>query len=361
MPLRAIIDNKEIISSFLTEEEWNELKDRIKSNSLDVIIYQTKKQGYLRRSKKGLQHFVHKKGELPENWKPESPQHLYVKNEVLLGCKDAGWDGYPEFKENDWEADVLALKGEQRIAFEVQWSSQTYDKTVERQNKYKRDNVRCCWLFRKPPKEFRNWGDELKADKEIPLFKIFEDENKDIKVDFYGKIFSVRNFIKILLKGKIKYSFQTKVKSKQKLTINFFETSCWKCGANQHSYFLQETVKSKCDLDMYLENSMWDDDDLKYDPKIINAVNDFTKTREGHQIHIGQIKKRYSKTAHSSYKSFGCYKCDAIFGDWFLNKEIMEARMDGGNIELIVEVELPEIKEDREHWCYNKNNDFCFK
>lgn len=361
MPLRAIIDNKEVVSSLLSEEEWLELKNKVKSNSLDVIIYQTKKKGYLRRSKKGLQHFVHKKGELPENWKPESPKHLFVKNEVLLGCKDAGWEGHPEFKENDWEADVLALKDNHRIAFEVQWSRQSYDKTVERQSKYIRDNVRCCWLFKTPPKEFRKWSDDLEAKKDIPLFRIFETEDKDIKVDFYGKIISIRHFIKILLEGRIKFSSQIKAKTKQSIAINFFETTCWRCGAVQHSYFLQETIKSKCGLDMYLENSMWDDEDLKYNSQIIKAVKDFLKTEEGQRCRVGEIKKRYSKTVNSSYKSFGCYKCDSIFGDWFLNKEIMKAKMSGVDFELNVDIELPEIIEDREHWCYSENNDYCFK
>jgi len=361
MPLKAIIDNKEVISSFLREDEWDELKKRIKLNSLDVVISQTAKKGYLRKSKNGLQHFAHKKGEMPEDWKPESPQHLYVKNEILLGCKDAGWDSYPEFKENDWEADVLAIKGKHRIAFEVQWSAQSYDKTIERQKKYDRDGVRCCWLFKKPPKKFRKWSDDLDAKKEIPLFKIFEDHDKDIKVNFYGKIFSVRSFIKTLLESKIKFSSQAKAQRKQSISINFFKTICWKCGAIQHSYFLQETVKSKCGLDINLMHSMWDEKDLKYNPYIIKAVNDFTKTDKGSEIHIGQIKKRYSKTGNSYYKSFGCYKCDSIFGDSYLRTEIMEARMFNAYIELKAEIELPEIIEDRDHWCYSEENNFCCK
>ncbi len=67
MPLRARIDNKEVISTFLSEEEWSDLKNYAKSNNVDVIIAQTKKKGYLRTSKLGLQHFVHKRGEKPEN------------------------------------------------------------------------------------------------------------------------------------------------------------------------------------------------------------------------------------------------------------------------------------------------------
>jgi len=361
MPLRAIINNHEVISSFLSAEEWNELKNKVKSNSLDVIIYQTQKKGYLRKSKKGLQHFVHKKGEVPENWKPESPQHLLVKNEILLGCKDAGWEGKPEFKENEWEADVLATNGKHRIVFEVQWSPQSYDKTIERQNKYVKDNIRCCWFFKKPLKEFTKWNNNLEANNDIPLFKIFETEDNEIKVQFYGEIMTVRHFVKILLEGKIKFSQQKKAIRIQNLAIYFLETTCWKCGTLQHIYFLQDTVKSKCGLEMDFLGSMWDDEDFKYNSQILNAVNNFTKTEEGQQIRMGQIKKRFSKTVGHSYMSFGCFKCDAIFGDWFLNEDIIEAKMYGTSFELNVEIKLPDIVVQQNHWCYCENNDHCFK
>ena len=81
MPLRALIDNIEIISTYLNSNEWIELRDKIKQESLDVIISQTDKKGYLRTSKNGLQHFVHKKGEAPEDFKTESPQLLFIKSQ----------------------------------------------------------------------------------------------------------------------------------------------------------------------------------------------------------------------------------------------------------------------------------------
>ena len=72
MPLRAIINNEEVISTFLTKEEWNNLRANTKANHHEVIISLTGKPGYLRISKLGLQHFAHKRGEKPENWQPES-------------------------------------------------------------------------------------------------------------------------------------------------------------------------------------------------------------------------------------------------------------------------------------------------
>ncbi len=359
MPLRAIIENKEIISSFLTLKEWEELKKRVKDDCLDVIIYQTQKRGYLRRSKKGLQHFVHKKGEKPENWKPESPQHLYIKNEILLGCKDAGWNACPEFKENDWIADVLATKGNNRIAFEVQWSPQTYEKTFERQCKYSKDGVKCCWLFKNPPPEFREWNDEIKAKRKIPIFLIFEDENKEIKVRFQKNILGVREFIKKLLDVKIKFSEQVKSKTNQEVTVNFFNYCCWKCNAEQHAYFLPDKVLSKCNLEIELPI----ENDFRYNPEIIKAVRNFTKTEKGRHIHIGKIEERYSKTVRSSYVSFGCYKCNALFGEHFLRNAIQDIIIYDEHIETQLKVVLKKsyIIKEQKHWCYKEDKDQCCK
>ena len=132
MPLRAYIDSREVISVLLEEDEWTELKTDIKRNGLEVVIAQTSKLGYLRTSKNGLQHFVHKNGEKPEGWKPESIEHLKAKSHIVKGCNRAGWDLTTEYSEDDWRADVLASKSNERIAFEVQWSYQTADVTKER-------------------------------------------------------------------------------------------------------------------------------------------------------------------------------------------------------------------------------------
>ena len=79
-------------------------------------------------------------------------------------------DAIPEFSEADWRADVLAVQGGKRIAFEVQWSRQTYEETSLRQERYKASNVRGCWLFRIAPKEMLDYDKTSVADKEIPAF-----------------------------------------------------------------------------------------------------------------------------------------------------------------------------------------------
>ncbi len=59
MPLRAYINEQEIISIDLSDDEWNKLKADIKSKKSVLTLPCCGQEGYLRVSSKGLKHFVH--------------------------------------------------------------------------------------------------------------------------------------------------------------------------------------------------------------------------------------------------------------------------------------------------------------
>lgn len=104
---------------------------------------------------------------------------------------------------------------------------------------------------------------------------------------------------------------------------------------------------------------MWDNDDIDKSPKIYEAVKQFLETENGKPLKIGQLKKRYSKTVHDSYLSHGCFYCDAIFGDFFLNSEKLEGQNASDSIRHKVEIEFEMTKEEGQHWCYSINGQFC--
>jgi len=105
--------------------------------------------------------------------------------------------------------------------------------------------------------------------------------------------------------------------------------------------------------------SMWDSDAIDKSPQIYEAVKQLLKTESGKHLKIGELKKRYSKTVNESYLSHGCFYCDSIFGDWFLNTEKVDGQTDPKSIRHKIEIDLGIMKEEGEHWCYSDNGEFC--
>jgi hypothetical protein len=359
MPLRAYIDNEEIISIDQTDEQWNDLKKKIKSKDSLLTLPCCKQVGFLRTSSKGLKHFVHAKSDNTCDWKPESLEHLKAKIEIIEACKENGWKAIPEFSETNWRADVLAIQNEKKIAFEVQWSKQTFEETKFRQDRYKESNVRGCWFFRTAPKELRRYDESLLADKEIPAFKIFKDENSNITAQLRQTQLPLKYLVDSLLKRKLRFCEHVSLKPKQEVTIVFFETSCWKCKKTQHCWTVEQNLLTICNQDFYIMSSMWDSDVIDKSPKIYEAVKQFLKTENGKHLKIVQLKKRYSKTVSKSYLSNGCFYCDSIFGDWFLNTEKMDGQNDPRSIRHRIEINLGTMKKEGKHWCYSENGEFC--
>lgn len=352
MPLRAYIDDEEIISIEKDITQWEELKKRHKKKEFIVTLTCCKQEGFLRTSSKGLRHFVHAKTNKSCDWKPESSEHLKAKIEIIEACKENGWKAIPEFSETNWRADVLATKNYNRIAFEIQWSKQTFVDTIFRQERYKESKIRCCWFFRSAPKELMEFSGQIKANYEIPAFQILKDENSNLAIQLNQKQFSLKSFVSNLLNKKIKFCKHLNIKPKQEVTIVFFDTTCWKCNKTQQLWTIQQNFLSVCD-------QFWGNLDIGTNWEIYKAVKQFLKTENGKNLKIGQLKYRFSKTVRYSYLSHGCFYCDSIFGNYFLiiQKNIGQYETKYPNHK--VEIVFRAGKVEEHHWCYSDKSEFC--
>lgn len=359
MPLRAYINEEEIISIDLDERQWDDLRKLVKSKEAILTLPCCNQEGFLRTSSKGLKHFVHAKTEHNCDWKPESPEHLKAKIEIIEACKENGWKAIPEFAESNWRADVLAIQNDKRIAFEIQWSKQSFEETKFRQERYKESNVRGCWFFRTAPKELKKYDDELLAVKDIPAFKIFKDENSNISALLNDSQVTLKSLVDILLKRKLKFCEHVRLNPKQEVTIIFFNKSCWKCHKPQHLWTVDQNLLSVCKQNYYLMGQLYDIDDLDKSPKIYQVVKQFLQTEKGKQLKIGLLKTRYSNTYQESYLSHGCYYCDALFGEFFLSSEKNQGKYDPNSIIHKVELDFEIHKEKSHHWCFSDDAKFC--
>lgn len=358
MPLRAQIDNEEIISIDQTDDQWNELKLRLKNGST-LKLSCCNQDGLLRKSSKGLKHFIHTEADNTCDWKPESPEHLKAKIEIIEACTESGWKAIPEYSETNWRADVIAIKNEKRIAFNVHWSKQTFEEINNRQDIYKNSNVRGCWFIKTAPKELRSYDGSLIANRNIPVFKINKDKDLNIIGELNQSLLPLKELVNSLLERKIKFCEHLRMKSKQEATIVFFNTSCWKCKKEQQLYTIEQNLLTVCNQTLDLMGSMWDSEDIDKLPQVYNAVKQILKSDKGKNFRVGELKKRYSNTVQESYLSHGCFYCDVIFGDFYLNTEKMEGQNDSNSFRCNMEIDLGEIKEQGEHWCYSPNGQYC--
>lgn len=358
MPLRAIIDGKEVISTELSSKEWTNLKRENKRSSITIVLPCCNQVGNLRTSKLGLNHFYHKTSDNC-NYKPESSQHLRSKAEIVKACRKNKWNATPEYSEGDWIADVLAVGHDRRIAFEVQWSKQSFEETKRRQNRYKVSDVKGCWLMRTIPKELRLYNELAEPDMELPIFRIYETEEKDIMVDLKIAQLTLFDFIDSLFTGRVKLCKFYTTLSKQTINIHFYEKRCWKCKKEQHAYYVDFKPKTNCGDELYIDAETWDRSSLEKHFDIIGAIKNFQQTHDGSHLKIGKIKKRFSKAVDSEYLSFGCYYCDAIFGYSHMTDAHLYHWNDHNLLSIKTVVEFEPVYYQNVHWCYSAQKKFC--
>ena len=157
MPLRCETpDGVTIQATDCDEAQWEALRVRNRERR-DLIMPCCNADTVLKKSPRGTRFFAHKpsKDKARCHWKPETEVHRYLKTVALNAARNAGWTAHTEEPGTrpdgeEWTADVLARKGRHIVAVAIQWSGQTNDETMKRQERYRQSGVRGLWLLRQP-------------------------------------------------------------------------------------------------------------------------------------------------------------------------------------------------------------------
>lgn len=275
--------------------------------------------------------------------------------QIISACKSLGIEAKQEFRGTGWRADVFVQNENKPIAFEIQLSPQTLKKTLERQSKYTRDKIIGCWLFEKPiPKLIDERPD-------LPVFFVEDDANGNLIVNLgTRRKIDLQEFLKNFISNHIRFMTVAKTNPIQTPKLAFYEMTCWKCKELNHLFYVTTPFYSSCNAEIQPEEALWESKSVEYNPEIIALAKAFIEKRPDLNLKLGEIKERFSHTIGSSYISFGCHKCDSIFGDFY----VMDAKLDAmynddaisfeGKIELLqtFEMNIP-------HWCFPNNGHFC--
>jgi len=232
MPLKALLDGRPLLAPLLGDRDWAELYFQRQRLVLpccpDRAVQMRGGAGTTR-----IQHFSHAPAPTCQ-FRAETMAHLRAKVEIARACADAGWAVDIEHAEADWRADVLADRGGQRVAFEVQWSRQTLAETEVRQARYRAAGVRGCWFFRYPPREVRRSGSDtdLEARQDLPLFGLATDRGRDIScVQVGGHAYPLGQVVGALLGRRIAFRSHRTFLGRHVVDITFHDRVCPSCGA----------------------------------------------------------------------------------------------------------------------------------
>ena len=119
--------------------------------------------------------------------------------------------------------------------------------------------------------------------------------------------------------GKIRFVKQTEI---NKVELCFYKNGCWKCHRKNDVYFVNRLFSQEGV--MIDGQHLMMDEDITFNPSIIKGLKKYIYEHPSETFIMGEIKPRYSKTIGEAYPSFGCAQCDSIFGNFYLQENMME-------------------------------------
>lgn len=249
-----------------------------------------------------MQYFAHK-GDSNCSAAPETEAHLLLKRMTVEAARTNGWDVETEAvgttaSGEQWKADVLARKGDHKMAIEIQWSAQTNEETLRRQARYALSGVRCYWLMRqrKFPISHALPAARIGGSPEEGFIALVPTGSGEQSVP-------MRDFLNAAFNNRLR--FGVPLESTANVSVRAGHMSCWFCGG-------QTQIITGVDLALGPNEFQFSVPDLGRYPDLFEIVHSHLPS----DLEVGAIKSRFSKTQERVYLSNGCVHCDALIGEF---------------------------------------------
>ncbi len=264
----------------------------------------------LRRSRLGTAHFAHKAiGACITA--PETDEHLRLKRMAVEAARAAGWEAQTEVagqtpEGEPWRADVLAWRGEERMAVEVQWSPQTDEETLSRQERYRLSGVRGLWLFRQA---------DFPVSQSLPAARIggMPEEGLTALLPGYrssrpkhdgGQELPMAELLAAAFGGRLRWGLPLGTPTHFQLQVG--RMFCWACGC-------ETPIVTGLEVRAGRHGAHFTVATLGERPQLWERVRAWIPASFPSNV----IRRRYSRTREESYLSNGCHHCDALIGAFY--------------------------------------------
>lgn len=248
----------------------------------------------------------------------EKPANLPISksefmSSVINVCNCEGWAFVKYHKAANWKTDILININGNRFAFSAYNSLPSASKVLPLINN---DSVNGFGFILSPKKSVMG---------KLPCFGLHRQEDKLI-VHVEDSQLSFEEFLKKTIERKIKHLNKVKV---SEIDLCFPEVDCYYCGSPYHVFVVRHLIDEfgkKYDYALLNRGNYSDGQepakmpDLQFGSEIRQLIHKYLDSHPELGFKLGPIKSRFSRTMNQSYLSFGCPKCDAIFGDHYLNE-----------------------------------------
>lgn len=328
MPLSCLNGSGQRLQAFdLNADQWVALKAQNRQ-SCHLRMPCCDAGVVLKQSKRGTQFFAHKKVG-PCLTADEGEEHRQLKMLAVEAARSCGWHAATEVagispSGKSWRADVLATKGNARVAIEIQWSGQVDDETLRRQQRYRNSGVRGLWLLRQtgfPVVE------ELPAvciggtivdgfHALLPYQWRRMTRNDRLSQQGWKAVLPMHEFLSAAFTQRLKWGRITEIGADAEAEVLVAEADCEKCGVITDIIVGVELQVAGARVDVSLL-------DLTPYNSLIREVRDHLPP----SFDQSHLKVRYSRSRNERYLSNGCSGCDRLYGDFHLAGYRNEAKV----------------------------------
>ena len=309
MPLRCVDPERgQTLHAFdLTLETW------------DALAAENRRRSHLRmpccsaivtlgRSRLGTRYFAHRSAGACTT-APETEAHLRLKQMAVEVAREHGWEAQTEVtgqtpSGEPWRADVLAQRGTARVAVEIQWSAQTHEETLRRQQRYAQSGVRCLWLFRQA--SFPIYED-------VPAARILGTPDAGFRAslpDLFGRQqqeLPMPAFLAAAFTRRLRFGLPLGVEAR--FVLQAARLTCWRCQARTQLLREVEVKAGPHEVRVSLA-------DLGHHTGLWDTI----RPRLPSSFPSGSIRPRFGKAHGQKVLSNGCSHCGALIGEPFRHK-----------------------------------------
>ncbi|WP_214056873.1 hypothetical protein [Nocardioides aquaticus] len=303
--------------------------------------------GHAKTSKLGTTYFAHNPGGDGCS-AGESAQHLLAKATIVDAALAAGWHAEPEVPGDGWVADVMATRGNVRVAFEVQWSRQSLTDYEFRQKRYRDAGIASTAWFA------RHTDGLPLTSRDLPILTLAIDDENNPVVTVGTKDIPLSETIQRLLTGRLKHRDWVANGQPAHTEVEVLSTACWNCRKDFVVWDVaQTTVTGNCESKGFstFRVGVFSPDRPENDNDIKRAVAEWAGARNLTAANMG---RRVTKTSGAKHMAFVCPHCNRVSGDVPLSQEFAH----GGDEAITCDTQPTAVAQA--HWCLAGDAGVCF-